>query len=186
MNLLLIGIGLAMDAFAVSVTSGITIHKMKLKHALRIAFFFGTFQALMPFIGWHLGRIASEPVKEYDHWIAFVLLTAIGGKMIWEAVHGDKNEEERKDPLNVYVLFMLAIATSIDALAVGVSFSLLGLKILMPVVVIGAVTFLMSIAGVYIGDHFGKRASSDLMEILGGIILIGIGSKILLSQIVFG
>lgn len=185
MNLLLIGIGLAMDAFAVSVTSGITIHKMRLKHALRIAFFFGIFQALMPFIGWNLGRVASESVKEYDHWIAFVLLAAIGGKMIWEALHDDETDEKRKDPLNVYVLFMLAIATSIDALAVGISFSLLGLQIMLPVVVIGVVTFLMSIAGVYIGDHFGKRARSDIMEIIGGIILIGIGSKILLSHTIF-
>ncbi len=182
MKLLLIGIGLAMDAFAVSVTSGITIHKMHLRHALRIAAFFGVFQAIMPYIGWHMGHVAAGYVKNYDHWIAFALLATVGGKMIMEAFSDEKSGSERRNPLNVYVLFLLAIATSIDALAVGLTFSFLGLEILTPVVVIGVVTFIMSFAGVYIGDHFGKRFRPDILEIVGGIILIGIGIKILLDH----
>ena len=118
-----IAVALAMDAFAVSITSGVTICKMHLRHALRIAAFFGAFQALMPILGWSLGRFAADSIMAYDHWIAFSLLAFVGGKMSWDALMGDSDGDEdevRKDPLNLYILLTLAFATSIDAAAAWV------------------------------------------------------------------
>ncbi len=170
-----------MDAFAVSVSSGVVIKKMRVRHAMKIAAFFGGFQALMPFIGWQIGRFASEYVKCCDHWIAFILLCFIGGKMIYEA-KWCKKEEEKADPLNLHILILLAIATSIDALAVGVTFSFLGISIVTPIILIGLITFVMSFAGAYIGDYFG-HLFEDKLEILGGLILIAIGTKILIQHL---
>jgi len=183
LNLLLISVGLGMDAFAVSVTSGVAIRRMHLRHALLIAGFFGTFQAFMPFIGWHLGGMAAGLIGEFDHWIAFGLLLLIGGKMILEAV-GDSGGEEPRDPLNLYVLFVLAIATSIDALAVGITFSFLNVPIYTPILIIGVVTFVMSVAGAYIGNRLGHAFNEKALEVAGGLILIGIGTKILLEHTV--
>ncbi len=184
LKFILIGLGLAMDAFAVSVSSGITIHKMHLRHALRIGLFFGFFQALMPYIGWHIGSIARGRIVEYDHWIAFVLLGFIGAKMIYEAYQDDEKREDY-DPLNIYILFTLAVATSIDALAVGVTLSLLNSAIIIPSLIIGITTFITSFAGTYIGDHFGHKFNEKKLEIVGGIILILIGTKILLEHTFF-
>lgn len=178
-----IALGLAMDAFAVSVTSGVTIKHLRVRHAMLIAFFFGAFQAIMPFLGWLGGRWARNYIGAYDHWIAFLLLVAIGGKMIWET-RIQKTEENAPDPLRISILFLLAIATSIDALAVGVTFSFLDVSIIGPVAIIGAVTFVLSFAGTYIGDIFG-HLFEDKLEIAGGVILIGIGTKILLEHTVF-
>lgn len=183
LEIFIIALGLAMDAFAVSVSSGVIIHKLHLRHAMRIAAFFGGFQALMPYIGWQVGRFAADHIKAYDHWVAFVILAAIGGKMIYEAKWGDE-EKERPDPLNLKVLLILAIATSIDALAVGVTFSCLNMTIVAPIIIIGLVTFLTSLAGVYIGDYCGN-IFGDKLEIFGGLILIGIGAKILLGHLFF-
>ncbi|MBN2063469.1 MAG: manganese efflux pump [Sedimentisphaerales bacterium] len=182
-EIFIIALGLAMDAFAVSVSSGVIIHKLHIRHAMRVAAFFGGFQALMPYIGWQIGRLASDYVRAYDHWVAFIILAAIGGKMIYEAKWGDE-EKERPDPLSLKVLLILAIATSIDALAVGVTFSCLNMAIVMPVIIIGIVTFITSLAGVYIGDFFGN-IFGDKLEIFGGLILIGIGAKILLEHLFF-
>ena len=182
-ELFVIAIGLAMDAFAVSVSSGVVIKKMHVRHAMKIAAFFGGFQALMPYIGWEIGKLASDYVKCCDHWIAFILLSFIGGKMIYEA-KWCKEEEKKANPLNLHILIMLAIATSIDALAVGVTFSFLGINIASPILIIGLVTFIMSFAGAYIGDYFG-HLFEDKLEMLGGIILIAIGTKILIQHLYF-
>ena len=183
LTLILISLGLAADAFAVSVSSGISIKKMHIRHAMLIATFFGVFQAVMPLIGWLAGHSARTYVQTFDHWIAFGLLAFIGGKMIHESFKPDNNEESR-DPLNVYILFTLAIATSMDALAVGLTLSFLEVSILFPVIVIGLVTFVTSFAGTYIGDMFGHLFEKKI-EAVGGLILIGIGVKILAQHLFF-
>lgn len=176
----LIAVALAMDAFAVSVSSGIAIVRMKVRHALLIASFFGIFQAVMPFIGWQAGRGLRRIISDYDHWVAFILLTAVGTKMISDSLR-NKGDDRQFDPLNMYVLFLLSIATSIDALAVGIALSFAGVNIMLPIIVIGAVTFFMSFAGTYIGAIFGHLIESRV-EMAAGLILIGIGVKILLQH----
>ena len=179
--IILISLGLAMDAFAVSITNGITIQCLRLKHALKIAIFFGGFQALMPLIGWLAGIGLKQYVESFDHWIAFALLLFIGAKMIYEAIWIDE-VEKKCDPLNLVVLRGLAIAPSIGAMAVGVTFAFLHIAIVTPAIIIGVITFALSLAGVFIGNRLGDRLGSK-MEVLGGIILIGMGTKILLSHL---
>lgn len=181
LSISLIALGLAMDAFAVSIASGVTIKQMHIRHAMRIALFFGGFQALMPLLGWLCGGWAVEYVKAVDHWIAFGLLSLIGGNMIRGSFQLQE-KECHKDPLNLYVLFGLAVATSIDAFAVGLTFSFLDGIILMPVAVIGVITFVLSFIGTYIGDHFGHLFENKI-EIAGGLILIGMGIKILIEHL---
>lgn len=181
LSILFIAIGLAMDAFAVSISSGITINRLKLRHAILIASFFGTFQAVMPIIGWLGGSSIASYIEKFDHWIAFILLLFIGSKMIYEAYKIEEADENR-DPLNIYILFLMSIATSIDALAVGLSFAILKVTVIYPAMIIGIVTFFMSLAGVYIGERFGHLFEKK-MEIAGGIILILIGTKILLQHL---
>lgn len=181
LSLFLIALGLAMDAFAVSISSGLTIHRLKVGHAFTIAAFFGAFQAVMPVVGWLAGLSVQVYITAIDHWLAFGLLSVIGGKMIYESTFMDGDRDE-KDPLNIYVLLMLSIATSIDALAVGLSLSFLDISIALPALIIGAVTFVLSFAGVFIGDRFGHFFERKI-EILGGIILIGIGIKILVEHL---
>lgn len=173
-----------MDAFAVSVTSGIAIQNLRIHHALRIALAFGLFQALMPVIGWLAGMALQQYVTGIDHWVAFGLLAFIGGKMIYEATRLEE-AEEASNPLNLYVLLLLAIATSLDALAVGITFAMLGTAIMTPILVIGSVTFAVCLAGVYIGDMFGHFFEKHI-EIFGGLVLIGIGLKILLEHLLAG
>ena len=146
-EIILIAIGLSMDAFAVSITSGVTIKNLKVKHALKIAAYFGIFQAVMPLIGYLAGISLNKYITSYDHWIAFILLAFIGGKMIYEGFQIEKCEMN-KDCLNSVTLLVLAIATSIDALAVGVVFSSLSISVLMPVAIIGFITFVICFAGV--------------------------------------
>lgn len=179
-TVLFMALGLSMDAFAVSVTSGCTIHRLRARHALRIALFFGFFQAVMPVIGWSLGLGFRGLISGVDHWVAFGLLSAIGAKMIYESTKLDA-AEKRSDPLNIYVLIVLSIATSIDALAVGLSLSVLRVPIISPAVVIGLVTFSVCLAGVYIGDRIGHFFEKRI-ELAGGLILIGIGVKILFEH----
>ena len=183
-ELLLIGVGLAMDAFAVSVCKGLAMSRVNKKQAVTIALFFGGFQALMPFLGWLLGTRFEQYIARVDHWIVFGLLGAIGVKMNLEAV-SEKNEimTLQIDPqLKIKELTVLAIATSIDALAVGITFAILDYPIVGAVSIIGIITFLICIAGVYIGNFFGSRYKSKA-EIAGGIILILIGLKILLEHL---
>jgi putative Mn2+ efflux pump MntP len=170
---------LAMDAFAVSIASGITIHNLRLKHALTIALWFGLFQAVMPLLGWFLGKQVAVYVETFDHWLAFALLAFIGVKMIYEA-YKIEEVEEKTNPLDLYVLFMLSVATSIDAFAVGLSLAMLKVSILLPIVVIGVITFCMSFAGVYIGDKSGHFFEKKI-EVAAGLVLIGIGLKLLIQ-----
>ena len=176
-----IAFALAMDAFAVSIASGVVIKERKVRHAMRIALFFGGFQAVMPLIGWLAGTGLKGFIGGFDHWLAFGLLTFIGCKMIYEAVKLGPAEKERNS-LDVGTLLLLSIATSIDALAVGVTLSMVHAQIMTPALIIGVVTFVVSLIGVFIGDRFGHLFESK-MEIAGGLVLIGIGIKILIEHI---
>lgn len=183
--LFLIGVSLSMDAFAVAVCKGLAMRKVNKKQCLVIALFFGGFQALMPFLGWLLGNQFESYITSIDHWIAFVLLGIIGGKMVVEAIRGkDENPEitQMDPPLNIKELFVLAIATSIDALAVGITFAFLEVPIAEAIVIIGSTTFIISIVGVYIGNFFGNKYKNKA-ELVGGVILILIGLKILLEHL---
>ena len=179
-ELLLIAIGLSMDAFSVSICKGLTTKKFSWRMALVCGLWFGFFQALMPIIGYFLGIQFQEMIEAYDHWIAFGLLFLIGANMIREAVWG--KEESQDGSLGFKTMLLLAIATSIDALAVGVSFACIRVKLWSSVIVIGLTTFAFSVLGVKIGNVFGSKYEKSA-EIIGGIILILIGLKILLEHL---
>lgn len=183
LELFLIAVGLSADAFSVSVCKGLNMRKLNLKHAYLIALFFGVFQAVMPLIGYILGTGFSEYIERFDHWIAFVLLAFIGGKMVIEAIREKGGEEEEKtDALSMGELTVLAIATSIDALAVGITFAFLKVNILPSVLLIGVTTFALSLGGVLLGNRFGAKYKTKA-EAAGGVILIFIGLKILLEHL---
>ena len=183
-ELLLIGVGLSMDAFAVSVCKGLAMRKVNKKQAFIIGLFFGGFQALMPMIGWALGTQFESYITSIDHWIAFVLLALIGGKMVIEATKTEEEQEIKQmdPPLDMKEMLLLAIATSIDALAVGITFAFLQYPIVEAMLIIGLTTFVLSIIGVYVGNAFGSRYQKRA-EMAGGIILILIGLKILLEHL---
>ena len=181
-ELFLIAVGLSMDAFAVSVCKGLAMPKCTFKKAAIVGLWFGGFQALMPAIGYILGAQFQEAIASIDHWIAFVLLALIGGNMIHEAL--DNDEEEADASLDVKPMFLLAVATSIDALAIGITFAFLKVNIIPAVCFIGIVTFIISFAGVKIGNVFGARYKNKA-EIVGGIILILLGLKILFEHLGF-
>lgn len=178
----LIGVGLSMDAFAAAVCRGLAMKKINYTHALIIGLFFGGFQALMPLVGWLLGRQFADYIEKFDHWIAFVLLLFIGGKMIIDVIRGEDESCPYVDGLNVKQLTVMAVATSIDALAVGVSFAFLKTNIFSAVAVIGLTTFILSLIGVLIGNRFGAKYKNKA-TLAGGIILIAIGTKILLEHL---
>lgn len=184
-TLLLMGVGLSMDAFAVSICKGLSMRKVNKKQCLVIGLFFGGFQALMPFIGWVLGSQFEQYITSIDHWIAFILLGFIGGKMVVEAIR-EKDEavevEKMDPPLDLKEMFILAIATSIDALAVGITFAFLQVPIVEAISIIGITTFVISVIGVYVGNFFGNRYKKKA-ELAGGMILILIGLKILLEHL---
>lgn len=185
-ELLMIGVGLSMDAFAVAVCKGLGMSRVNWRHAFVIALFFGGFQALMPFVGWALGTQFAALITPVDHWIAFVLLAVIGGKMLVDALRGEDDDGAESaantDTLDVKELVMLAVATSIDALAVGITFAFLGVDIVGAVAVIGVTTFVLSFAGVAVGNQFGARFEKPA-SIVGGVVLILIGLKILLEHL---
>ena len=179
-TLLILAIGVSMDAFAVSICKGLAMKQIKFKHMLIVGLWFGGFQALMPLIGYFLGIQFETYITAYDHWIAFILLAFIGGNMIKEAL---SNEEETADAsLAVKIMLVLAIATSIDALALGVTFAFLQVNIWEAVSFIGVVTFLFSVVGLKIGNVFGTKYKSKA-EFVGGVILILLGIKILLEHL---
>ena len=178
----LIGVGLAMDAFAVAICKGLKMKKIDYKYTALVALFFGGFQALMPLIGWLLGVQFESYIVSIDHWIAFALLSFIGGNMIKESREGDEDEEEGEITYDLKELFMLAVATSIDALAVGITFAFLRVDIVSSILIIGVTTFFISIVGVAIGNRFGAKYKSKA-EFAGGLILIFIGLKILLEHL---
>lgn len=180
LNLFLIAVGLSMDAFAVSVCKGLAMEKAPLKKAALAGIWFGSFQALMPLIGYLLGSRFEKYITRIDHWIAFILLALIGGNMIKEAF--SKNVEETSSTMYFKEMFLLAVATSIDALAVGITFAFLRVNILSAVGLIGITTFTLSIVGVKVGNLFGSHYKSRA-ELAGGILLILMGIKILLEHL---
>lgn len=179
LDLFILAVGLSMDAFAVSVCKGLSLGKIKPKHICIAGAWFGGFQALMPLIGYFLGSFFAEMIEKYDHWVAFVLLAIIGGNMIKESFGKD---EKVDSSMEVKSMLLLAIATSIDALAVGVTFAFLQVQIVPAVSFIGVITFIFSAVGVKIGSLFGTKYKSKA-ELFGGIVLVLIGIKILLEGI---
>jgi len=180
-DIILIAIGLAMDCFAVSIACGIAMKPFRYGPALRVAFFFGLFQAVMPLLGWLAGSTFQHLIETFDHWIAFGILIILGGRMIWENffVHPD---EKSLNPFKLKVVLALALATSIDALAVGVSFAFMRIDLWLSILMIGAASFLFASLGIFIGRRYGHRFHIPA-ELFGGIVLIGIGIKILLEHL---
>lgn len=183
-ELFLIGVGLSMDAFAVSICKGLGMSRLNMRQAAVISLFFGGFQALMPLIGWALGSQLTDFITPIDHWIAFGLLAFVGGKMLWDAFYEDDEDEgvQTDEKLDLKELLMLAIATSIDALAVGITFAFLQVAIVPSIAIIGLTTFVISFAGVAVGHFFGARFEKPA-TIVGGVVLILIGVKILLEHL---
>ena len=179
-EIILVGVGLSMDAFAVSICKGLSMKKLKWKNAVIVGAYFGLFQAIMPLSGYLLGTTFSDLVISIDHWIAFILLTTIGGKMLKEAY--SNNEEDENDKLDFKTMLVLAIATSIDALAVGITFAFFEINIIKAISIIGFLTFTISAIGVIIGNKFGHKFQ-EKAEIVGGAILILIGLKILVEHL---
>ena len=179
----LIGVGLAMDAFAVSICKGLAMRRMNYKKAIIIAAFFGVFQALMPALGYVLGTTFANKIAAIDHWIAFILLALIGANMIKEALSSD-DDECQDDSLRLGDLIMLSIATSIDALAVGITFAFFNVSLLLSVSMIGIITFIICVIGVKVGNVFGEKYKSKA-ELAGGLILIVMGAKILIDHLFF-
>ena len=181
LTILFIALGLSVDSFVVSVTSGLLIKKAKFISFIKFCFVLALFQAIMPIIGWLLGKEIKVLVESADHWIAFILLLIIVGKMIWD---GTKKVEKRKkfDPLNNLILLGLGLATSLDALVIGLSFGFLDVKIIYPVLIIGITTFIVAVIGIFIGGKLQKTVDLRL-EIFGGLVLIGIGIKILIEHL---
>ena len=184
LSIVIIGTGLSMDCFAVSISKGICVKKFNFADTLRMAFLFGLFQALMPFLGYIAGKTFIHEMSSYDHWIAFGLLGIIGGKMLIEGLKPIEPDcEIAPNPFKLKVLFPLAVATSIDALATGIVFVPYPSIIWIAILIIGSISFIFSFIGMGLGIHFGKRFHFNV-EILGGIILLGIGIKILIEHLI--
>lgn len=183
-ELLLIAVGLSMDAFAVSICRGLGMRRLNLRTAAVLALFFGCFQALMPLVGWALGGQLMWLIAPVDHWVAFVLLAFIGGKMLWEAFHEDDEGCGCEDTsaIDLREFLVLAVATSIDALAAGISFAALNVDIVASVSLIGVITFALSFVGVAVGHFFGARYERPA-SVVGGVVLILIGLKVLLEHL---
>lgn len=182
LEIVLIGVGLAMDAFAVSICKGLAMRKMNYQKAIIIAAFFGVFQALMPALGYILGTTFASKIAAIDHWVAFILLGLIGGNMIKESMSND--DECQDDSLRIGNLIMLSIATSVDALAVGITFAFFDVSLLLSISIIGIITFIICIMGVKVGNVFGEKYKNKA-ELAGGLILIAMGAKILIDHLFF-
>jgi manganese efflux pump family protein len=182
LSLFAVAIALAMDAFAVAIVTGITLQPLTRKHVFRLAFHFGLFQALMPMIGWAAGHAVYDYIAAVDHWIAFGLLAFVGGKMIWGALHGDDDHKYSTDPTSGWTLVVLSVATSIDALAVGLSLAMIGSTIFVPALVIGLVAAAFTATGMVLGRRIGALWGQRV-EILGGVILLAIGVKIVIEHL---
>jgi putative Mn2+ efflux pump MntP len=181
LTLILIAVGLSVDSFAVSVSSGLILNQITFKRALRIATSLAIFQAVMPILGWFIGKRIETLTESFDHWLAFGLLFIIGGKMIWESFKSDALDK-KMNPLELKVLIGMSIATSIDALVVGVSFAFINVNLLLTAFIIGLTTGVFSMLGILFGKKTGLRFGKN-MEILGGLILIIIGIKILIEHL---
>ena len=182
-TILIVAVALSMDAFSVSIATGAAYKKTGNLNALKMAFFFGFFQAFMPVIGWLMGLTFRKYIESFDHWVAFALLALVGGKMIYEAIF-TKEDQQKNNVMTLALLLILSIATSIDALAVGITFSLITESITKAVIIIGLVTFAFSYIGVFIGEKLGHFFENKI-EIAGGLMLWAIGIKILLEHHVF-
>jgi putative Mn2+ efflux pump MntP len=181
-SLLIIACALAMDAFAVAIAAGIILDPLTKRHVFRLAFHFGLFQALMPALGWAAGNAVYRHIAALDHWIAFGLLAFVGGKMIWGSLHKDEGKISYNDPTSGWDLVLLSVATSIDALAVGLSLAMIGSKILVPAVTIGLVAAAFTTAGTLLGRRLGMLWGRRV-EAVGGIILIAIGIRIVVEHL---
>ncbi len=179
-----IALALAMDAFAVALGAGLTLGTLTGRHLFRLSFHFGLFQALMPVIGWLAGMTVQKWISAYDHWLAFALLGFVGTKMIYEAFHPEEEKAE-KDPTRGMTLIVLSVATSIDALAVGLTLGMIGVSIWFPATIIGVVAGVLTMAGMLLGRRIGTLWGPRV-EILGGLVLLGIGLKILLEHTLWG
>jgi putative Mn2+ efflux pump MntP len=184
LSLIALAVALAMDAFAVALAAGAILHPLTFRPCFRLAFHFGLFQAMMPVIGWLAGLTVQSFVAAWSHWIAFALLLYVGGRMIHEAVSAEEGAERANDPSRGLTMVALSVATSIDALAVGLTLAMLDVVIWIPSLVIGLVACGFTVAGLFLGTRAGKRWGKRV-EVAGGVILIGIGVKILLSALVF-
>jgi putative Mn2+ efflux pump MntP len=184
LELLAVAFGLAMDAFAVSIACSVALGSVSARQVFRLSFHFGLFQALMPLIGWLAGTRLAQSFSTWDHWIAFALLLLVGGKAVLGALGGD-DEQDRSDPTRGLTMVSLSIAVSIDALAVGLSFAMLNVTIWSAVIVIGIVAGVMTIIGMRLGSRLGQRFGRQ-MELTGGLVLVGIGVKILADHILRG
>jgi manganese efflux pump family protein len=184
LNILGIALGLSMDAFAVSLAAAVTLPRVTPRHVFRLAFHFGLFQCLMPIIGWLAGRQVAPWIEAFDHWLAFGLLSFVGGRMLWEA-WSDEHEAARVDPTRGWMLVTLSVATSLDALAVGLSLAFVGVSVWTPSVVIGLVTGTLTACGLRFGSRLGQRWGRRA-EIAGGVVLLLIGLKILAGDLTGG
>jgi putative Mn2+ efflux pump MntP len=184
--LLLLALGLAMDATAVSAARGLAVSSIRIRHVLSVALFFGGFQALMPLIGWLIGSRIGPLVRAWDHWVALVLLAFIGGKMLWEGVTKPPESPNRDEDLfGLRVMLVLAVATSIDALAVGITLPMLDAPLVLSVATIGITTAVLSAIGLFAGRRFGAVLGKRL-DIAGGLVLIGLGIKIVIEHLTAG
>ncbi|MDP9397068.1 MAG: manganese efflux pump MntP family protein [Actinomycetota bacterium] len=181
LTLLLIALGVSADAFAVAIGKGLAMRRLDGREALSIAVAFGVFQAIMPLLGWLLGSQLAQYITAFDHWVAFALLAVVGGRMLREAVTPDDDDQVQRR-LTWRELLVLALATSVDALAVGISFAFVDVDVLAAVTLIGAITLVVSLGGVLVGHRAGSRVRGPA-EVLGGLLLIGIGVKIPLSHL---
>ena len=184
LSLIALAVALAMDAFAVALAAGAILHPLTFRPCFRLAFHFGLFQAMMPVSGWLAGLTVQSFVAAWSHWIAFALLLYVGGRMIHEAVSAEEGAERANDPSRGLTMVALSVATSIDALAVGLTLAMIDVVIWIPSLVIGLVACGFTVAGLFLGTRAGKRWGKRV-EVAGGVILIGIGVKILLSALVF-
>lgn len=184
LELMGIAVGLSMDAFAVAIGTSAIIRGVTLRQVFRLAFHFGLFQALMPVIGWLLGTMAAGRIQAYDHWVAFGLLCFVGGRAVWEALFGESDRDgPRRDPTRGMSLVLLSLATSVDALAVGLTFAMLDIRVWYPALVIGLVAGSFTVAGMVFGARLGAMFGR-VMEVLGGLVLIGIGLRILIGHLI--
>jgi manganese efflux pump family protein len=178
LSLFALAVALAMDAFAVAIATGLTLKKLTVQHIVRMSISFGFFQALMPCIGWGLGRSVHIYIAAFDHWVAFALLLFVGAKMIWGAWHHDEADNRNNDPTTGLFLLVLSVATSIDALAVGLSLAMIGASIVFPATIIGIVAFIFTSCGMMFGRRIGALWETRV-EAIGGLVLIAIGVNIL-------
>ncbi len=187
MNLItlsLIGIGLSVDSLAASITTGACACKIRVNHVLKVAVFMAVFQGTMPLLGWIIGSSFKSVIASFDHWVAFVLLLGIGGKLIYEGIKSFHDEKTGLAPTKTLLLMGMALATSIDALIIGISFGLIDVNIWLAMVVIGISTFIFSSLGVLVGKRIGKSINKGI-EVAGGMVLIALGVKILVEHIYF-